>query len=83
MLVNVTAPEEQLGSVIGDLNSRRGMIKSQDPQPGGVSRIEAIVPLAKMFGYISELRTITSDVETSLWSFLVMSSALSTFKTKS
>ena len=60
MLVNVTAPEEQLGSVIGDLNSRRGMIKSQDPQPGGVSRIEAIVPLAKMFGYISELRTITS-----------------------
>ena len=48
-----------MGDVIGDLNRRRGMIKSQEPTPTGV-RIKADAPLAEMFGYIGALRTMTS-----------------------
>ncbi|MEO0416211.1 MAG: elongation factor G, partial [Verrucomicrobiota bacterium] len=44
---------------IGDLNRRRGMIKSQDPTPTGV-RVKAEAPLSAMFGYIGDLRTMTS-----------------------
>lgn len=59
MKVDVFTPEEHLGDVIGDLNRRRGMIKSQDAIPTG-SRIKADVPLSEMFGYIGDLRTMTS-----------------------
>ena len=59
MAVDVFAPEDYVGDVIGDLNRRRAMIKSQDPGPTGV-RIKAEAPLAEMFGYIGDLRTITS-----------------------
>ena len=45
--------------MIGDLNRRRGMIQGQEPGPTGV-RIKAQVPLAEMFGYIGDLRTMTS-----------------------
>ncbi len=59
MKVDVFTPEDNVGDVIGDLNRRRGMIKSQEPGPTGV-RIKAEVPLAEMFGYIGDLRTMTS-----------------------
>ncbi len=59
MKVDVFTPEDHVGDVIGDLNRRRGMIKSQEPGPTGV-RIKADAPLAEMFGYIGDLRTMTS-----------------------
>jgi len=59
MQVDVFTPDDHVGDVIGDLNRRRGMIKSQDAGPTGV-RIRANVPLAEMFGYIGDLRTMTS-----------------------
>ncbi len=59
MKVDVFTPEDNVGDVIGDLNSRRGMIKDQEPGTTGV-RIKADVPLSEMFGYIGHLRTITS-----------------------
>jgi len=59
MKVDVFVPEDHVGDVIGDLNRRRGMIKSQEPTPTGV-RVKADVPLSDMFGYIGDLRTITS-----------------------
>jgi elongation factor G len=59
MNVDVFTPEEGMGDVIGDLNRRRGMIKSQDKTLMGV-RIKADVPLSEMFGYIGDLRTMTS-----------------------
>ncbi|MEM7794415.1 MAG: elongation factor G [Cyanobacteria bacterium P01_C01_bin.118] len=59
MNVDVFAPEDYVGDVIGDLNRRRGMIQGQEPGPTGV-RIKADVPLSEMFGYIGDLRTMTS-----------------------
>jgi elongation factor G len=59
MKVDVFTPEEHVGDVIGDLNRRRGMIKSQDAGATG-TRVKADVPLAEMFGYIGDLRTMTS-----------------------
>ena len=59
MKVDVFTPEDHVGDVIGDLNRRRGMIKSQDAGTTGV-RIKADVPLSEMFGYIGDLRTMTS-----------------------
>ncbi|MFT5501662.1 MAG: elongation factor G [Woeseiaceae bacterium] len=59
MKVDVYTPEDHVGDVIGDLNRRRGMIKSQEPGPTGV-RVKADAPLAEMFGYIGHLRTMTS-----------------------
>ena len=59
MKVDVFCPDDNVGDVIGDLNRRRGMIKSQDAGATGV-RIKAEVPLSEMFGYIGSLRTMTS-----------------------
>ena len=59
MKVDVFTPDDHVGDVIGDLNRRRGMIKSQDAGPTGV-RIKAECPLSEMFGYIGTLRTLTS-----------------------
>jgi len=59
MRVDVFTPEDNVGDVIGDLNRRRGMIKSQDAGTTGV-RVKADAPLADMFGYIGHLRTLTS-----------------------
>jgi len=59
MKVDVYVPEDHVGDVIGDLNRRRGMIKEQEPTPTGV-RVKANVPLSDMFGYIGDLRTMTS-----------------------
>jgi elongation factor G len=59
MKVDVFTPEDHVGDVIGDLNRRRGMIKAQEPGPTGV-RVKADAPLSEMFGYIGDLRTMTS-----------------------
>ena len=59
MKVDVFCPEDHVGDVIGDLNRRRGMIKSQEAGPTGI-RVKADVALAEMFGYIGDLRTMTS-----------------------
>ena len=59
MKVDVFTPEDHVGDVIGDLNRRRGMIKAQEAGPTGV-RIKAEAPLSDMFGYIGDLRTMTS-----------------------
>ncbi|PIE00625.1 MAG: elongation factor G [Thiothrix nivea] len=59
MKVDVFTPEDHVGDVIGDLNRRRAMIKSQEAGPTGV-RIKADAPLSEMFGYIGDLRTMTS-----------------------
>ncbi|MGD1711823.1 elongation factor G [Hydrocoleum sp. CS-953] len=59
MKVDVFTPDDHVGDVIGDINRRRGMIKSQDSTATG-SRIKADVPLSEMFGYIGDLRTMTS-----------------------
>jgi elongation factor G len=59
MKVDVFTPEDNVGDVIGDLNRRRGMIKSQEAGATGV-RVKADCPLSEMFGYIGDLRTMTS-----------------------
>ncbi len=59
MKLDVFTPEENVGDVIGDLNRRRGMIHAQDRAPTGI-RIKAEAPLGEMFGYIGDLRTMTS-----------------------
>ncbi|TVP69067.1 MAG: elongation factor G [Leptolyngbya sp. LCM1.Bin17] len=59
MKVDVFTPDDYMGDVIGDLNRRRGIIKSQEPGATGV-RVKADVPLSEMFGYIGDLRTMTS-----------------------
>tara|TARA_Y100001935_G_scaffold223408_1_gene198791 strand:+ start:22891 stop:24975 length:2085 start_codon:yes stop_codon:yes gene_type:complete len=59
MKVDVFTPDEHVGDVIGDLNRRRGMIQGQDAGPTGV-RVKADAPLSEMFGYIGDLRTMTS-----------------------
>jgi len=58
MKVEVVTPEEYTGSVIGDLNSRRGQIQGQDMR-GNANVINAMVPLANMFGYVNTLRSMT------------------------
>lgn len=57
MKVEVVTPEDYLGDVIGDINSRRGKIESMEPRTGGVQVIKAYVPLSEMFGYSTDLRS--------------------------
>ena len=57
MLVNVIVPDEYLGFVIGDLSSRRGMVKSQESRSGAITQVTAEVPLSEMFGYATILRS--------------------------
>jgi elongation factor G len=58
MAVEVTTPEENMGDVIGDLNSRRGMIQAMEER-SGVRVVKALVPLSEMFGYVGDLRSKT------------------------
>ncbi|WP_306459350.1 elongation factor G [Aeromicrobium wangtongii] len=58
--VEVTTPEDYMGDVIGDLNSRRGQVQAMEEGMGGVKIIKAIVPLSEMFGYVGDLRSKTS-----------------------
>ena len=57
MLVNVIVPDEYLGFVMGDLSSRRGLVKQQEARSGGVTQVTADVPLGEMFGYATILRS--------------------------
>eukprot|EP00879_Flechtneria_rotunda_P006519 GHRR01006851.1.p1 GENE.GHRR01006851.1~~GHRR01006851.1.p1 ORF type:complete len:561 (+),score=216.12 GHRR01006851.1:1417-3099(+) len=59
MKVEVITPEDHMGDVIGDLNSRRGMVNKFDDKPGGMKLVQAFVPLAEMFNYVSTLRGMT------------------------
>ena len=58
MKVDVVVPDEYMGNVIGDLNSRRGQINNQESE-GGTARVTALVPLSEMFGYATDLRSKT------------------------
>jgi elongation factor G len=59
MKLDVFCPDDNVGDVIGDLNRRRGMIKTQESTPTGI-RVKADAPLSDMFGYIGDLRSMTS-----------------------
>jgi elongation factor G len=59
MAVEVTTPDDYLGDVIGDLNSRRGHIQAMEER-AGARVVKALVPLAEMFGYVGDLRSKTS-----------------------
>jgi elongation factor G len=58
MAVEVVTPEEYMGDIIGDLNSRRGQVNGMD-QRGNARVVEASVPLANMFGYVNTLRSMS------------------------
>jgi elongation factor G len=58
MAVEVTTPDDYLGDVIGDLNSRRGQIQAMEER-GGARLVKALVPLSEMFGYVGDLRSRT------------------------
>ena len=58
MKVTVTVPDDYMGTVIGDLNSRRGQIQGQETRPG-TAQVDALVPLSEMFGYSNDLRSKT------------------------
>ena len=68
MKIEVLTPEENMGDVMGDLNRRRGQLQGMDSR-NGVQVIKALVPLSEMFGYVTQLRTITSGRATSTMEF--------------
>jgi elongation factor G len=68
MKIEVLTPEENMGDVIGDLNRRRGQLQGMDSR-NGAQVIKAMVPLSEMFGYVTQLRTITSGRATSTMEF--------------
>ena len=68
MKLEVTTPDEYTGNVIGDLNRRRGLVKGQESKSNAVI-IKADVPLSEMFGYVTQLRTITSGRASSSMEF--------------
>ena len=68
MKLEVVTPEENMGDVIGDLNKRRGLIEGTNER-SGATIIKAKVPLSEMFGYVTDLRTITSGRATSTMEF--------------
>jgi elongation factor G len=69
MKLEVITPEDYTGAVIGDLNRRRGLPKGQETRMGGAIAIQAEVPLSEMFGYVTQLRTITSGRASSTMEF--------------
>ena len=68
MKVEVITPEQNMGDVVGDLNKRRGQIEGMDSR-GNAQVVKAKVPLGEMFGYVTQLRTITSGRATSTMEF--------------
>ncbi|TZF81774.1 elongation factor G [Pedobacter sp. BS3] len=68
MKIEVLTPEENMGDVMGDLNRRRGQLQGMDTRAGS-QVIKALVPLSEMFGYVTQLRTITSGRATSTMEF--------------
>ena len=68
MKLEVITPEENMGDVIGDLNRRRGQMQGMT-EKGGAQVVKALIPLSMMFGYVTDLRTITSGRATSTMEF--------------
>jgi len=68
MKLEVICPEENMGDIVGDLNRRRGMMKGMDDKAGG-KVVKADVPLSEMFGYVTQLRTLSSGPATSSMEF--------------
>jgi elongation factor G len=74
MKIEVVTPEHNMGDVVGDLNRRRGLIEGMDDRAGS-KVVKAKVPLSEMFGYVTQLRTITSGRATSSMEFSHFSDA--------
>ena len=68
MKLEALTPEENMGDIVGDLNRRRGQVNSMDDRAGS-KVVKAEVPLSEMFGYVTDLRTLTSGRATSSMSF--------------
>ncbi|MFA6693561.1 MAG: elongation factor G, partial [Bacillota bacterium] len=68
MKVDVTTPDDFLGDVMGDINSRRGRIEGMEPRPGG-QEVHSFVPLSQMFGYVNQLRSLTQGRATYVMQF--------------
>jgi elongation factor G len=68
MKMEVLTPEQYMGDVVGDLNRRRGVVEGMDSR-AGAQVIKAKVPLSEMFGYVTQLRTITSGRASSTMEF--------------
>ena len=60
--VKVTVPDKFTGDIMGDLNKRRGRVLGMDPIPGGKQTINADVPLAELYGYSTDLRSMTGGI---------------------
>jgi elongation factor G len=60
MKVEVTTPDDTLGAVIGDLNSKRGKVQGVEPQAGGNQKILSLVPMSEMLTYANQLQSMTS-----------------------
>jgi elongation factor G len=60
MKVEVTVPDDNLGAVIGDLNSKRGKVQGVEPQAGGNQKILSLVPMSEMLVYANQLQSMTS-----------------------
>ena len=71
MKVEVITPDQYMGDVTGDLNRRRGMLEGMDTR-AGAQVIKAKVPLSEMFGYVTQLRSLSSGRASLPWSFLIM-----------
>jgi elongation factor G len=59
MKVEAIVPEDSLGEIIGQMNARRGEILGMEMRPGNTQAVKAMVPLAEMFGYATEIRSAT------------------------
>ncbi len=59
MKVEVVMPEEYLGEVLGQVNARRASIEGMEDRPGNAKAVRALIPMAEMFGYATELRSAT------------------------
>ena len=70
MRLDVITPEENMGDIIGDLNRRRGQVEGMEDKSGS-KLVKPKVPLSEMFGYVTDLRTISSGRATSTMEFLV------------
>ena len=68
MKIDVITPEENMGDIIGDLNRRRGQVEGMEDKAGS-KLVKAKVPLSEMFGYVTDLRTISSGRATSTMEF--------------
>lgn len=75
MQVEVITPEEFMGDVVGDLNRRRGLIEGMEDAPGNMKAVNAVVPLAEMFGYATDLRSQTQGRASYSMEFLKYSEA--------